>query len=422
MHSRQIQDVLCVLLMFFVHERFSCHVTADDVAQYGREITGDELISTLDRISKQVRRNQEGIQTWKGKCEYRDSDYFVNRNPTFPENRGGADRYEEFQFPDEKIAQARETLEAKEGYWYLRDGTADFLLDQQNQKYRVLKQPSDIEDIWDPATGYKHRRIITLPNISYTTTPKTYTIFDAEQAVEFSPDRFFTRIPKPGFENNVFPRARLAFVTTTTSAVHTTSLINLLECFASDSHVSFSSPSSRFFSIFPGKIAVNLRGEGSERDQALSKEYARLYTTAEEPPVVTFVYGKPGVSASIYQFHGKVGYNVTRYTHTRNESPIDWRTIKYTEIHENFVPSELRSSQIAADAVSKRILAHARILKIETESINHPIAATEFEIVTLGLKYGDRKYDETTKKSFAYDDRLGFVPTEEFEFDPSRVE
>jgi hypothetical protein len=313
---------LTALLVFFVNERLSCHVIADGVVQYGREITGDELISTLDRISKQVRRNQESIQTWKGKCEYRDSDYFVNRNPTFPENRGGADRYEEFQFSDEKIAQARETLEAKEGYWYLRDGTADFLLDQQNQKYRVLKQPSDIEDIWDPATGYKHRRIITLPNISYATTPTTYTIFDAEQGVEFSPDRFFTRIPKPGFENNVFPRARVAFVTSTTSAVHTTSLINLLECFATRPGTSFRDSSS-FFSKTPDYVTARLRGEGSEREQALSKEYARLYATADDLPVVTFVYGKPGVSASIYQFDGKVSYNVTRYTHTRNESPVD---------------------------------------------------------------------------------------------------
>jgi hypothetical protein len=80
----------------------------------------------------------------------------------------------------------------------------------------------------------------------------------------------------------------------------------------------------------------------------------------------------------------------------------------------------LRSSQIGADAVSKRILALARTLKIETESLNQPIAASEFELVTLGLKYGDRKYDETTKKSYAYDDKLGFVPMENFDFDPSR--
>jgi hypothetical protein len=70
MHSRSIRNLLTTLLIFFVHERCACHVMADDVAKYGREITGDELISTLERIAKQVRRNQESIQTWKGKCEY----------------------------------------------------------------------------------------------------------------------------------------------------------------------------------------------------------------------------------------------------------------------------------------------------------------------------------------------------------------
>ena len=414
MHSLPIRNVLTALLVFFVNERFSCHVMADDVAQYGREITGDELISTLDRISKQVRRNQESIKTWKGKCEYRDSDYYSNRDNPASSQNSGSDEYKEFQFPDEKIAQARETLEAKEGYWDLREGTAEFLLDQQNQKYRVLKQPTDVEYFWDPASGYRHRRFYR--------SPKTYTVFDTELAVEFSPDRLLTRIPKPGFEEKIFPMARIAFAMTPREAVYQASLINLLECFASDSNVSFSSPSSRFFSNFAGKIAANLRGEGSERDQALSKEYARLYTTAEEPPVVTLVYGKPGqtLMSSIYQFDGKVGYNVTRYIQTLKRSPNIWQTIKYTEIDEKFVPSELRSSQISTDTASKGKFAHARTLKIETESINKPIAASEFALVTLGLKYGDRKYDETTKKSYAYDDKLGFVPMENFEFDSSR--
>ena len=416
MHSRPIRNILAFLLVLFIHERLSRHVKADEAAQYGREITGDELISTLDRISKQVRQNQESIQTWKGKCEYRDSDYYSNRdNPTSSQNRG-SDEYKEYQFPDEKIAQARETLETKEGYWYLREGEAEFLLDQTNKKYRVLKQPSDVEYFWDPASGYRHRRIYR--------SPKTYTVFDAVQAVEFSPDRFLTRIPKPGFEDKSFPTARIAFAMTPREAAYQSSLINLLECFASDRSVSFRSPSSRFFSNFPGKIAAYFRGEGSERDQALSKEYARLYTTAEEPPVVTLVYGKPRLTlmSSIYQFDGKVGYNVTRYTQTLKGSPNIWRTIKYTEIGEKFVPSELRSSQISAEVESKTTFAHARTLKIETESLNQPIAATEFELVSLGLKYGDRKYDETTKKSYAYDDQLGFVPMEEFNFDPLRAD
>ena len=240
--------------------------------------------------------------------------------------------------------------------------------------------------------------------------------------MEFSPDRLLTRIPKPGFEDKIFPKARIAFAMTPREAVYQASLINLLECFASDSSVSFSSPSSRFFSNFAGKIAANLRGQGSERAQALSKEYARLYTTAEEPPVVTLVYGKPGLSltSSIYQFDGKVGYNVTRYVQTLKGSPNIWRTIKYAEIGEKFVPSELRTGLISAEAESKSTFAHARTLKIETESLNQPIAASEFELVTLGLKYGDRKYDETTKKSYAYDDKLGFVPLGNFDFDPSR--
>ena len=414
MQSRPIRNLMTTLLIFFVHERCACHVMADDVAQYGRDITGDELISTLDRISRQVRQNQESIQTWKGKCEYRDSDYYSNRDNPASSQNSGSDEYKEFQFSDEKIAQARETLESKEGYWYLREGTAEFLLDQQNQKYRVLKQPTDVEYFWDPASGYRHRRFYR--------SPKTYTVLDAEQAVEFSPDRLLTRIPKPGFEDKIFPKARIAFAMTPREAVYQASLINLLECFASDSSVSFSSPSSRFFSNFAGKIAANLRGQGSERAQALSKEYARLYTTAEEPPVVTLVYGKPGLSltSSIYQFDGKVGYNVTRYVQTLKGSPNIWRTIKYAEIGEKFVPSELRTGLISAEAESKSTFAHARTLKIETESLNQPIAASEFELVTLGLKYGDRKYDETTKKSYAYDDKLGFVPMGNFDFDPSR--
>ncbi len=420
MRSRPIRSVLSLLGICFLSARLPCQTLADDVALYGREIKGDEMISTLDRISKRVQSNRESIKTWKGKCEYRDSDYSIKGNPTFPENRGTADRYDEFQFPDEKIAQARETFQAKEGYWLLRDGTAEFLLDQQNQKYRVLKQPSDIVDIWDPVTGYKHRRIMTLPNISYTSTPKTYTVLDAVQAVEFSPNYFFTRIPKPGFEDFVFPRARIVFVTTPRSAVHSTSLINLLECFATRNGISFSE-SSGYFSNFSGKVTARLRGEGSEEEQRLSQEYARLYTTADEPPVVTFVYGKPGRASSVYQFDGKVGYNVTRYIVTVNESPVAWRSIKYAEIDEKFVPSELRYSQIYGEE-STVVGAHARTLKIETESVNQPIAATEFELITLGLKYGDRKYDETTKKSFAYDDRIGFVPPEDFKFDPSRME
>ena len=300
------------------------------------------------------------------------------------------------------------------------DGTAVFLLDQQNQKYRVLKQPSDIDYVWDPVTGYKHRRIMTLPNVSYTSTPKTYTILDAAQAVEFSPNRFFTRIPKPGFEDFIFPRARISFVTTPRSAVNLTSLINLLECFAIRNSVSFSE-SSGYFSTFPRRVTASLRGEGSEKEHRMSQEYSRLYTTADEPPVVTLVYGKPGRASSVYQFDGKVGYNVTHYVLTVNGSPVAWRTIKYTEFEEKFVPSELRYSQIYGEE-SKVVGAHARTLKIETESVNQPIAATEFELITLGLKYGDRKYDEPTKKSFAYDDRLGFVPTEDFKFDPSRME
>ena len=393
--------------------RFPCRTLADDVAQYGREITGEERVSTLDRISTLVRRNHQGIQTWKGKCEYRDSDYSTKDNPTSSQNPG-SDQFKEFQFPEEKIGQAQETLQAKEGYWYLREGTAEFLLDQQNQKYRVLKQPTDVEYFWDPASGYRHRRFYR--------SPKTYTVFDAEQAVEFSPDRFLTRIPKPGYEDRIFPKARVAFKMTPSEAVYQASLINLLECFASDSSVSFTSHSSRFFSNYPGKIAANLRGQGSEKDQALSNEYARLHTTAEQPPVVTLVYGKPGLTltSSIYQFDGKVGYNVTRYMQTLKGSSNIWRTIKYAEIGEKFVPSELRTGLISAQAESKGTFAHARTLKIETESINQPIEATEFELVILGLKYGDRRYDETTKKSYAYDDKLGFVPMEDFNFDPSR--
>ena len=416
MYSRLIRNVLTLLLVFFVRERFPCPVMADDVAQYGREITGDELVSTLEQISKQVSRNRGSIQSWKGKCEYRDSDYYSNRdNPASSQNRG-SDEYKEFQFPDEKIAQAQEMLQAKEGYWYLREGTAEFILDHQNQKYRVLKQPSDFEYFWDPASGYRHRRFYQSPN--------TYTVFDAAQGVEFSPDRLLTRIPKPGFEDKIFPKARIAYAMTPREAVYQSSLINLLECFASEYSVSFSSPSSRFFSGFAGKIAANLRGEGSERDQTLSKEYARLYTTAEEPPVVTLVYGKPGLTltSSIYQFDGKVGYNVTRYMQTLKGSPNIWRTINYTEIGEKFVPCELRTSQISVVTDSKSTFAHARTLKIETEALNQPIAASEFELVTLGLKYGDRKYDESMKKSYAYDDRLGFVPMEDFNFDPLRAD
>ena len=412
MQSRPIRNLLLTLLVFIVHERFSCHVMAEDVDQYGQEMTGERLTSTLDRISKQIRRNQEGIQTWKGKCEYRDSDYSTKDNPTSTQNPG-SDQFKEFQFPDEKIAQARETLQAKEGYWYLREGTAEFLLDQTNKRYRVLKQPSDFEYFWDPVSGYRHRRIYP--------SPKTFTVFDTVQVVEFSPDRFLTRIPKPGLEDKIFPKARVAFVTTARNGI-TPSLINLLVCFGSDSSVSFNSPSSQFFANYAGKIAAHLRGEGSERDTTLSKQYARLYTTAEEPPVVTLVYGKPGLTllSSIYQFDGKVGYNVTRYTQTLKGDPNIWRTIKYTEIDEKFVPCELQTSQISDQVESRSTFAHSRTLKIETESLNQPIAAAEFELVTLGLKYADRKYDETTKKSYAYDDKLGFVPMEDFNFDPSR--
>jgi hypothetical protein len=411
MYSLHMRRILSGLLVFYILAQLDRRVMAEDVAQYGQEVRGDELILMLARISKQIRHNQESIETWKGKSEYRDSKYSIKGNPTFPQNRGGADRWEEFQFADETIAQARETLQAREGHWYIKEGTAEFLLDQRNQKYRVLNQPSDADDIWDPLTGYKHRRI----HVS----PKSYTVFDAVRAVEFSPNRFFTTIPKPGFDNDVFPEARIAFVMTPSEAVHRTELINMFECFCVFSSVSFSGRSS-LFSSFPEMVVAAIRDEGPEESQKLIKEFSRLYKTDEEPPVVTLIYGKPAANRNIYQFDGKAGYNVTRYTTIIGENRRTWRTVKYAEMNRKFVPIELRYSRISANKKFEINSAFARTVTIETESINQPIAATEFELINLGLNYGDRKYDATTGKAYAYDDQLGFIPTEEFTFDPSR--
>ena len=63
-----------------------------------------------------------------------------------------------------------------------------------------------------------------------------------------------------------------------------------------------------------------------------------------------------------------------------------------------------------------------RSLEIHTEWINEPIAEREFEVTSLGLKYGDRRFDEISGEQSVYDDRAGFVPVAEFQMDAGRYD
>jgi len=83
--------VICCACLIATVDVVCLQAGEDD--EYGREISGDELLTTLDRIAQQLKANYSSIETWKGKCRYRDAKYFVTPNPALPGNHRGADHW-----------------------------------------------------------------------------------------------------------------------------------------------------------------------------------------------------------------------------------------------------------------------------------------------------------------------------------------
>ncbi len=381
----------------------------DSESRYGRKITGDELVLALDLLAAQVRGNLENLETWCGKCRYTDSKYLLKDNPILPENQGTADKWNKITLSEKEIELAAETIKSKNGYWFIKEGTALFQLDNLNGSSRTFNEPSNDDDVWDLSTGLQYRN--TQSAFAY------YTIWTPDRFVEFSPEHLFVKNPRMA-DSGDFPSARLAFVAAPGTS-KSTSLIDIRECFTTGTVPT--KGVSGYYWRRPEMIAASLRGERSIKDQELAKTYTSLFVNGDKIPVYTLVYGNMTEANVVVQFDGGVGLNVVFFSQGNGEKRNSWRRTKYTEKSGHYLPNELRSNTIFYDEKGEVVGAFARTLAIETESINEPIPVTTFDLLSLGMRYGDRKFDETSKEMFVYDDRSGFVPANEFQLDESRL-
>ena len=381
--------------------------------EYGREISGDELLTTLERIAQQLKANYASIETWKGKCRYRDAKYFVTPNPALPGNHGGADDWREAQLDDAAIAQALAIVPAGTGCWFFKEGDAEFLVDQRNQQYRVLKQISAENDVLDLSTKLRYRNTIA---------PfQQYSLLSSEKIIEFSPDKFFTRNQKGNPDDDaVFPRAHVVSVFAPPKSI-SFDLIDVRDWNTIGGPMPNDNNNKTYW-MRPERTAAALRGTLTPKDLEVAQKYTKLFVSEADGPIYTLLNGDRAKSYSICRFDGRIGLNVTSFTQGRGERTHSLRTTTYQTIGDMFLPSDLRDKWISYDKEGQIVGVMCRSLEIHTEWINEPIAEREFEVTSLGLKYGDRRFDEISGEQSVYDDRAGFVPVAEFQMDAGRYD
>lgn len=379
-------------------------VTADvlpDAIQYDRKLSDAEQLQVLDMLVDQMRRNHEKIRTWKG--EYR----FVSGQRTFRDDFRPEKRYD-FAPAGTPPRLASSTFpvgpRAGGGAWLINKCTLSFCLDQEIgrcHEFIDAEQPSGYLDVATGAEGFYKNPNFAIAH--YIVNPEDELIHIVHETAEglrkfptvekVSPrgDRLFHRRPPNGIEEGYFTDPRAFFL------AHDREGLPWRDC---------------------ETLSQAMRGKWGERHRRQFVQGYAIYVNHELPPVYTIVQHKDDRDQYVV-YDGKVGFLPTRKsyrTHGRRHDQI----MSYLPVGDVFIPKKSKETSIYRKNGRWLPMTYWSY-ELISEEINVDIPDAEFSIAQFGLKYGDRLLDQSTQSLYVYDDQLGFVPAEEFQFDPTRV-
>jgi hypothetical protein len=389
---------------------FPVIASAQEQGNYGRQLLADEVVVALESISRQIKANYESIDTWSGTCSFHESTYFVTANPALPGNLGGADDWRQVTREEALVAQAIEVVPKGSGYWFIKDGAATFLVDNRSRQYRVLNEANVSEDVLDLPTMLQYKRI----NRPYS----KYSLISSDRGIEFSPNRMFTHKPNAEDEDD-FPQARAAFVLPIGKLTNV-NVVDVRQWITGGGPALNNNNNGNASWRRPEMVAAALRGELSAKEREFAEKSTKLFVSPDNVPIYTLIVGDINKGHSVLRFDGSVGLNAISCMQAKGERKSAWRSTHYEKSSGFFLPSEMHDYWISYDKEGGIVGGFRRTMRINTSWVNKPVEQKEFELQSLGLKYGDRKFDEITGESFVFDDRSGFVPVSTFQMDESR--
>ncbi|MDB5390174.1 MAG: hypothetical protein JWM11_5820 [Planctomycetaceae bacterium] len=365
-------------------------------------------------LSLKLRENYERIQTWGG--EYRVSVARGLPGGLSKEQIDSADTDKPKQDRGPTITDMiKSETAAGPRHWQFERGVVSFSTNLPQQKYHAVYSTDQPIEGLDVESGAEI--LIKRP------TSPIHWIITSDDGYEFDTQKTVRQLPQfPIVQSVPLNGGRILYRKSPRKASFHQSFL--------DVRVLFEGTRSRF-AQGPWKhsdlVIKSLRANSENQDLPAGERQMDLYISSEVPPVYTEVTsGAKTNSRQVYQYDGKVGFHVVVNSLVASTNAVDAREetkTSYRNIEGIFIPVEIErlSHQVSVQKNNLKTLHqscdHYSLVRTE---LNKPLAAAEFGLEQLGLKYGERMLDEIKSTLHVYDDKAGFIPVEKFELDPSR--
>ena len=375
----------------------------DDVAKYGRKLNDEERLAALDLMVKEMKANYEKIRTWNG--EY----HFIVGNRDFRNDPSKSEYLPPPPGSPPKLNQGDIAIgeDAGGGHWKFSCGKLAFALAPPQGKYHAFIHANEPDCYLDVATGFegfatranRPQRLVK----DYVVTPEAgfiYHVTSSFPQIPGFPD--VESVTRQGGRGRLFERRK-------PDEMSDGDYVDLPGFFYS-------------CNFPPWKIceftAAALRGERGEKIREMSKVGYAMYVNNESPPTYTEVNRYPN-HESVRVYDGNAAFYIVKLRDVTEKLRSE-QTIEYRRAGGIFIPETFKHA--THELKDGDFLPVRNVLyELLSTKINGDIPETEFGLEQFDLKYGERMLDRKEKKLFVYNDELGFVPAEDFRFDPNRV-